>query len=163
MFWSSYQAEMSILACSSRRWTWTWAPDPSTTRRNQLCNPSINEATMLTNDKFAALATDNAPGQEMRQVAGNIGNLMREEFLAGRLVDFSHGDVDAFLPTPTHRRNGQRLSQVRRHNRSSNSASLRIVGSSETPRWSDLCVRSDAKNGELFHAGQVTLDAPDET
>jgi aspartate/methionine/tyrosine aminotransferase len=65
-----------------------------------LKSEQINEATMLINDKFAALATDNAPGQEMRQVAGNIGNLMRGEFLAGRLVDFSHGDVDAFLPTP---------------------------------------------------------------
>lgn len=55
---------------------------------------------MLTTDKFAALATDNAPGQELRQAAGNIGNLMRGESIAGRLVDFSHGDVDAFLPTP---------------------------------------------------------------
>jgi aspartate/methionine/tyrosine aminotransferase len=55
---------------------------------------------MLTTDKFAALATDNAPGQEVRQVAGNIGNLICGESIAGRLVDFSHGDVDAFLPTP---------------------------------------------------------------
>jgi aspartate/methionine/tyrosine aminotransferase len=55
---------------------------------------------MLTTDKFAALATDNAPGQEVRQATGNIGNLIRGDSIAGRLVDFSHGDVDAFLPTP---------------------------------------------------------------
>jgi hypothetical protein len=55
---------------------------------------------MLPIDKFAALATDNAPGQEVRQVTGNIGNSIRGESIEGRLVDFSHGDVDAFLPAP---------------------------------------------------------------
>ncbi|MGX9430700.1 pyridoxal phosphate-dependent aminotransferase [Bradyrhizobium sp. LeoA1S1] len=56
---------------------------------------------MLTkNDRFAALATDNAPGQEVRQAAGDVGNMMRGEVLPGRLVDFSHGDVDAFSPAP---------------------------------------------------------------
>ncbi|MFT4119311.1 pyridoxal phosphate-dependent aminotransferase [Bradyrhizobium sp.] len=51
-------------------------------------------------DKFAALATANAPGQEIRQAAGNVGNLMRGGKISGRPVDFSHGDVDAFPPTP---------------------------------------------------------------
>lgn len=51
-------------------------------------------------DKFKALATDNAPGQETRQQAGNIDELMRGDFLEGTPVDFSHGDVDAFTPTP---------------------------------------------------------------
>ncbi|MGO4836080.1 aminotransferase class I/II-fold pyridoxal phosphate-dependent enzyme, partial [Rhizobiaceae sp. 2RAB30] len=50
--------------------------------------------------KFEALATDNAPGQEVRQAEGNIRDLMRGEILPGRAVDFSHGDVDAFTPTP---------------------------------------------------------------
>ncbi|WP_211107346.1 pyridoxal phosphate-dependent aminotransferase [Azospirillum brasilense] len=60
-----------------------------------------NEAKMLSdNDKFAALNTDNAPGQEVRQAAVAIDVLMRGEALPGRLVDFSHGDVDAFTPTP---------------------------------------------------------------
>lgn len=59
-----------------------------------------NEATMQMTDKFASLATDNAPGQELRQAAGNIGDLICGESIAGRLVDFSHGDIDAFLPTP---------------------------------------------------------------
>ncbi len=51
-------------------------------------------------EKFATLATDNAPGQEVRQSAGNIRDLMRGDKIPGRLVDFSHGDVDAFTPTP---------------------------------------------------------------
>lgn len=51
-------------------------------------------------DKFKALATDNAPGQEVRQATGNIGNLMVGTVLTGTPVDFSHGDVDAFTPTP---------------------------------------------------------------
>ncbi|MFK4508405.1 pyridoxal phosphate-dependent aminotransferase [Bradyrhizobium daqingense] len=51
-------------------------------------------------DKFAALATANAPGQEVRQAAGNVGNLMRGGSIAGHQIDFSHGDVDAFAPTP---------------------------------------------------------------
>ncbi len=56
---------------------------------------------MLTlNDKFKALEADNAPGQEVRQGAGNIEAIMKGEKLEGELVDFSHGDVDAFPPTP---------------------------------------------------------------
>ncbi|WP_376743257.1 pyridoxal phosphate-dependent aminotransferase [Ensifer canadensis] len=51
-------------------------------------------------EKFATLATDNAPGQEVRQSAGKIRDLMRGDEIPGRLVDFSHGDVDAFTPTP---------------------------------------------------------------
>ncbi|MEH2489220.1 pyridoxal phosphate-dependent aminotransferase [Bradyrhizobium sp. AZCC 2230] len=51
-------------------------------------------------DRFVALATAHAPGQEVRQAAGDVGNLMRGGKLSGRPVDFSHGDVDAFLPTP---------------------------------------------------------------
>lgn len=51
-------------------------------------------------EKFATLATDNAPGQEVRQNAGNITEIMRGGRLPGRPVDFSHGDVDAFTPTP---------------------------------------------------------------
>jgi aspartate/methionine/tyrosine aminotransferase len=51
--------------------------------------------------KFAALATDNAPGQEVRQVAADLTGKMIGEKFDGRLVDFSHGDVDAFLPAPS--------------------------------------------------------------
>ncbi|RUZ75215.1 aminotransferase class I/II-fold pyridoxal phosphate-dependent enzyme [Mesorhizobium sp. M7A.F.Ca.US.006.01.1.1] len=51
-------------------------------------------------EKFSSLATDNAPGQEMRQAAGDIAAIAIGERLPGIAVDFSHGDVDAFTPTP---------------------------------------------------------------
>ena len=51
-------------------------------------------------DKFALLATDNAPGQEGRQKAADLSPLLRGDVLEGRPVDFSHGDVNAFEPTP---------------------------------------------------------------
>ena len=52
------------------------------------------------NEKFKALATDHAPGQEVRQKDGDIADIMRGTMLGGVPVDFSHGDVDAFPPTP---------------------------------------------------------------
>lgn len=55
---------------------------------------------MSARDKFSKLGTDNAPGQEVRQETGDLHKLMRGNALAGRPVDFSHGDVDAFTPTP---------------------------------------------------------------
>jgi len=49
--------------------------------------------------KFADLATENAPGQEVRlTLAASAGALVGDP-LVGRPVDFSHGDVDAFLPS----------------------------------------------------------------
>lgn len=51
-------------------------------------------------NKFAALSTENAPGQEIRQSGGDIRDLAIGEPLPGRPVDFSHGDVDAFPPPP---------------------------------------------------------------
>ena len=50
--------------------------------------------------KFSRLGTDNAPGQEVRQTLGGIESLLRGDVIEGRPVDFSHGDVDAFTPTP---------------------------------------------------------------
>ena len=56
---------------------------------------------MITLDeKFRALGADNAPGQEARQETGDLSVIMRGEKLEGTPVDFSHGDVDAFPPTP---------------------------------------------------------------
>lgn len=55
---------------------------------------------MLIEEKFKKLATDNAPGQETRQKTDNLQDLMRGDHIEGVLVDFSHGDVDAFEPTP---------------------------------------------------------------
>ncbi len=51
-------------------------------------------------DKFSALDTEHAPGQETRQDTGDLHAILRGEPLDGTPVDFSHGDVDAFPPTP---------------------------------------------------------------
>lgn len=55
---------------------------------------------MSVEHKFQKLATDNAPGQELRQSAEGLAALTRGDTLPGRVVDFSHGDVDAHPPTP---------------------------------------------------------------
>lgn len=51
-------------------------------------------------EKFARLATDNAPGQEVRQTLKIPELELTGPELQGVLVDFSHGDVDAHRPTP---------------------------------------------------------------
>ncbi|WP_099828177.1 pyridoxal phosphate-dependent aminotransferase [Oceaniglobus indicus] len=51
-------------------------------------------------EKFSALAADNAPGQEVRQDTGDLDAQMKGGLFNGVPVDFSHGDVDAFPPTP---------------------------------------------------------------
>ncbi|MBT3314415.1 MAG: pyridoxal phosphate-dependent aminotransferase [Anaerolineae bacterium] len=55
---------------------------------------------MTLDEKFKALEADNAPGQEIRQGTDNLDAIMRGEKTSGIPVDFSHGDVDAFPPTP---------------------------------------------------------------
>lgn len=57
---------------------------------------------MFTNleEKFRTLGSENAPGQEVRKGNADIAAVMRGEKLNGVPVDFSHGDVDAFSPTP---------------------------------------------------------------
>lgn len=55
---------------------------------------------MTLDEKFRALESDNAPGQEVRQGLDDLKLIMRYEKLDGVPVDFSHGDVDAFPPTP---------------------------------------------------------------
>ena len=51
-------------------------------------------------NKFAALSAENAPGQELRQNTDYLKNIMKGKKLDGIPVDFSHGDVNAFPPTP---------------------------------------------------------------
>lgn len=51
-------------------------------------------------EKFKALDADNAPGQEVRSDLVDLDSIMIGEKLNGKPVDFSHGDVDAFPPTP---------------------------------------------------------------
>lgn len=55
---------------------------------------------MSIQDKFARLANDNAPGQEVRQTAEGLAEVLKGDRLDGRPVDFSHGDVDAHPPSP---------------------------------------------------------------
>ncbi len=55
---------------------------------------------MTLDEKFKALEADNAPGQEVRQDLGDLNTIMRGGKIEGFPVDFSHGDVDAFPPTP---------------------------------------------------------------
>ena len=50
--------------------------------------------------KFMNLSSDNTPGQEVRQSNDQFIALMRGKKIVGHPVDFSHGDVDAFLPAP---------------------------------------------------------------
>lgn len=53
---------------------------------------------MTIQEKFARLGIDNAPGQETLQKSQALE--LRGEKLPGAPVDFSHGDVDAHVPTP---------------------------------------------------------------
>ncbi|MBQ6075074.1 MAG: pyridoxal phosphate-dependent aminotransferase [Lachnospiraceae bacterium] len=53
---------------------------------------------MTIQEKFDKLGVDNAPGQEALQKEEDLD--LRGEFLPGPAVDFSHGDVDAHVPTP---------------------------------------------------------------
>lgn len=50
--------------------------------------------------RFGKLGVENAPGQEGRQRSSGIEGLLRGASIAGPVVDFSHGDVDAHEPTP---------------------------------------------------------------
>jgi|TARA_B110000503_G_scaffold22517_1_gene34825 aspartate/methionine/tyrosine aminotransferase len=56
---------------------------------------------MTLDEKFKAIEANNAPGQEVRQQIGNLSTIQQGEKLDGVPVDFSHGDVDAFPPTPS--------------------------------------------------------------
>jgi aspartate/methionine/tyrosine aminotransferase len=49
-------------------------------------------------EKFAKIGVDHAPGQEVRQHAGDVQ--IQGDILSGIPVDFSHGDVNAFEPIP---------------------------------------------------------------
>ena len=53
---------------------------------------------MTIHEKFRRLGIDNAPGQESLQKEQVLE--LRGEKLEGAFVDFSHGDVDAHMPTP---------------------------------------------------------------
>lgn len=51
-------------------------------------------------EKFKRLAIEHAPGQEVRQKEADLSGLLIGNPLKGVPLDFSHGNVDAFEPTP---------------------------------------------------------------
>ncbi len=55
---------------------------------------------MSLENKFSALGTENAPGQEIRSATVLTKPPLSIKGLDGEPVDFSHGNVDAFTPTP---------------------------------------------------------------
>jgi len=55
---------------------------------------------MTLEQKFKDLAAENAPGQEARKTTADLAAVRRGGPISGTAVDFSHGDVDAFLPSP---------------------------------------------------------------
>jgi len=61
---------------------------------------SVSTTHMSLNEKFKSLNTQNAPGQEIKQGDEDLSSIMIGIQLEGVFVDFSHGDIDAFLPTP---------------------------------------------------------------
>ncbi len=67
---------------------------------NTTTTPAKEENRMSVEIKFQKLATDNAPGQEVRQKSSDLDARLIGEPLTGRPVDFSHGDVDAHAPAP---------------------------------------------------------------
>ena len=56
---------------------------------------------MTLDEKFKAIGTNNAPGQEVRQNLGDLNTIMLGEKLDGVFIDFSHVDVAAFPPAPS--------------------------------------------------------------
>ncbi len=60
----------------------------------------MNYSSMTLEEKFKLLDAKHAPGQEVRQDLDDLSSVMVGDMLNGVFVDFSHGDVDAFVPTP---------------------------------------------------------------
>lgn len=50
--------------------------------------------------KFQRLGVENAPGQEVKQEELDVDLEIQDKIVSGIPVDFSHGDVDAFVPIP---------------------------------------------------------------
>lgn len=61
---------------------------------------ALRVPTMKLEEKFQSIQAQHAPGQEARKRGDWIESLMRGPVMEGVPVDFSHGDVDAFKPTP---------------------------------------------------------------
>ncbi len=121
--------------------------------------------------KFDKLATDHAPGQETRQKAGNIAPLLRGERIDGVAVDFSHGDVDAFVPAPrsfeafgagVERGGSQAYTEYRGSAEIRERLAARLAGFTGTPVSAEQgLILTNGSQGALFLAVASTVAAGD--
>ena len=113
----------------------------------------------LLDAKFGRLNADDAPGQKARQASRNISRASPDLRMA---VDFSHGDVDAFLPTPGATDaflDGVRLGEVQAYTEYRGSAPIRCQVASKLSGFTgarvsgvdDLIITSGSQ-GALFLA-----------
>ena len=121
-------------------------------------------------DKFAELATDNAPGQEVRQRDGAFLADLRGDKIDGIPVDFSHGDVDAFTPTPGSREaflagvesgGAQAYTEYRGKRSIREFIADRLAGFTGTALSDDDLIITPGTQGALFLAVASTVSAGD--
>ncbi|MGX1741184.1 pyridoxal phosphate-dependent aminotransferase [Bosea sp. NPDC055353] len=103
--------------------------------------------------KFADLATENAPGQEVRQAGSAVEAGFIGDKLPGRPVDFSHGDVDAFLPS-----DGALDAFVEGYQRGGSQAYTEYLGDASIR--SEVARRLDAFTGAGLAAGEDLIITP---
>lgn len=108
---------------------------------------------MTLDEKFNALEADKAPGQEIRQDIGDIRTIMRGDKLNEPLVDFSHGDVDAFPPTP-----GSHVAWIDGFNKGAKQAYTEYRGDAEIRRG--LADRLSQFTGKPVSADSELIIAP---
>ena len=120
--------------------------------------------------RFESLATDDAPGQEVRRLA-DVSVLAVGERLTGKPVDFSHGDVDAFQPAPGAFEAfaaGVRLGGSRAYTEYRGDAEIRDRVASSLSRFTgapvsgaDALIITPGTQGALFLALGATVSAGD--
>lgn len=114
------------------------------------------------------LGADNAPGQEVRQDTGALGNILHGPMLEGVPVDFSHGDVDAFPPIPGTREawdrgfaigGQQAYSEYRGHQDIRESVARRLADFTAAPICADNeLIITPGTQGALFLAMGAVVD-----
>ena len=103
---------------------------------------------MTIDEKFLTLAAENAPGQELRQNTQSLDAIVRGAKLDGASVDFSHGDVNAFPPTPGSAgawQNGYDMGGEQAYTEYRGSAGIRNVVSQRLARFTGHSINADAE------------------
>ena len=121
--------------------------------------------------KFRTLGIDNAPGQEVRQRAGDVVDYRRGDQIEGVRVDFSHGDVDAFEPPPGSFEafaEAVRIGGRRAYTEYRGAADLRAVLAEDLAEFTGAPIEADlgviitpGTQGALFLAVAATVGAGD--